>query len=129
MAFVCVARVTERGSARGRARDGVCAPIPPLHSEAAAVEECFCRSERQTERGGGKKRGLEERAEQAQAGEGGGGNVALVVSFAARLLPPPPALEKPVCFLRSSKWFINIKEGNNSTVSLTSVVYSVLTSR
>lgn len=46
-------------------------------------------------REGGRERGPEERAEQAQAGEGGGGNVALVVSFAARLLPPP-ALEKPV---------------------------------
>lgn len=82
----------------GQERDGVCAPIPPLHSEAAAAaaeEKCFCRSERQTEKG--RKEGEEERAEQAQAGEGGGGNVALVVSFAARLLPPPaPALEKPV---------------------------------
>lgn len=119
---MCVARVTERG----RARDGVCAPIPPLHSEAAAAEECFCRSERQTERGG-RERKPEERAAQAQAGEGGGGTVALVVSFAARLLPPP-ALEKPVCCLRLSKWFINVEEGNNSTVSLTPKVYSVLTS-
>lgn len=72
---------------------------PSPHTQAA--EECFCWSERQTERRG------EGVVKESRAGRGGNKReCALVVSFAARL--PPSALEKPVCCLCLSKYHSNI---------------------
>lgn len=80
----------------------MCVPIPP-HS----AEECFCWSERQTERRGG-GRGEQSR----QAGRGGNKReCALVVSFAARL--PPSTLEKPVCCLCLPKCHLETLVGIN----------------